>query len=384
MMLDNLDSVPWEKLKHAYGHASDVPAQIRNLSSENKMTRVKALNGLDGSIVHQGTRYQAASHVVPFLYELISSPDTPDRNEIVELLAFIAVGYDESYLPDGIDSVALRGDYEDSISQMSPSERAKCETYGFGPRVELDCYEAVLSGASVLLRLATEDDIKLRRAAVYALAWFPEYGSHSIPVIEAILTGSVEHIDVANALLALGLLARESDDGSVSLHTWLSHDSLMVRTCAAIAMARDPQAHDVLETLIEAISSRKELNSTTGDILFNEGDLAGYASLVLGRFGAGARDRVVPALCRTLETVNPYQSLDVTQSILELIVCGRAKAIKDVPADSLDPLERDALRSIAEHGGWHFDGGVLVNYSDLVRSYGLPGSREGLLEYLKS
>ncbi len=383
-MLDNLDSVPWEKLKHAYGHASDVPAQIRNLSSENKMTRVKALDGLHGSIVHQGTRYQAASHVVPFLYELISSPDTPDRNEIVELLAFIAVGYDESYLPDGIDGVAFRRHHEDSISHMSPSEQAECNEYGFGPRVELDCYEAVLSGVSVLLRLATEDDIKIRRAAVYTLAWFPEYGSHSIPAIEAILTGSVEHIDVANALLALGLLAQGSEDTLKGLHEFLSHDSLMVRTCAAIAMGRDLQVHDALETLIEAILSRNELNSLTEDILFNEGDLPGYASLVLGRYGAGARDRVIPALCEALEAANPYQSLDVTQSILELIVRGREKAIKDVPADSLDPLELDALRSIAEHGGWHFDGGVLVNYSDLVRSYGLPGSREGLVEYLKS
>jgi hypothetical protein len=53
-----------------------------------------------------------------------------------------------------------------------------------------------------------------------------------------------------------------------------------------------------------------------------------------------------------------------------------------MPAGALDPLELSALREIARHGGWKSGNYVFVNYSDLVREYGLPDSQESLIEYL--
>ena len=90
----------------------------------------------------------------------------------------------------------------------------------------------------------------------------------------------------------------------------------------------------------------------------------------------------VPALCETLKSVNRHQSLDLTRSLLDLIVGDRTTPIKDMPAGALDPLELFALREIARHSGWKFDGYVFVNYCELVREYGLPDSQESLIEYL--
>lgn len=383
-MLKKLDSIVWSQLTHAYGAANDVPGQIRSLASANKGERENALWELYGNIFHQGTRYQATPQAVPFLYELIASPKIPDRHEIVYLLVNLALGYEESYLPDGLDVAAFRHNLELRDSQMLPSERADCEGYGFGPRVDLDCYDSVRNGVPVLVTLLRDDDARVRRAAAYALAWFPEHASQSLPVIRQLLALESDEINMANALLALGLLARSSHSttNESELRNFLSHTSLIVRVAAAIALARDPLTDEIIEVLVGAILTTEQLQGKGDDIRFNEGNLAGYASLVLARGGVGGRHKIVPALCKALKSVKPYQSLDLTRSLLDLIVGDRATPIKEILPSSLDQLEIFALRAIAEHGGWKISGSIFVNYCELVRAYGLPDSQESLIEYL--
>jgi len=383
-MLENLDSVPWSQLTHAYGAATDVPAQIRNLAIANLGERGNALWELYGNIFHQGARYQATPYAVPFLYELIAAPEIPGRHEIVYLLVSLALGYEESYLPDGLDVANFRGALKEGDSQMSLTDQAECDKYGVGPRVDLDCYDSVQNGVPVLIKLLTDDDARLRRAAIYALAWFPEHAYQSLPAIRQSLANASDEIEVATALIAYGLLERRSQSAvkESELRAFLSHASLIIRVAAAIAVARDPLTDDIIETLVAAILAAEELQIGGEDIRFNEGDLAGYASLVLARGGARARDKIVPALCETLKSVNPHQSLDLTRSLLDLIVGDRTTPIKDMPAGALDPLELSALREIARHGGWKIGDYVFVNYCELVREYGLPDSQESLTEYL--
>jgi len=383
-MLENLDSIAWSQLTHAYGAATDVPAQIRNLASADEGEREKALWELYGNIFHQGTRWQATPYAVPFLYELIAAPETPSRHEIVYLLVSLALGYEESYLPDGLDTANFRRALKESDSQMSQSDRAECDEYGVGPRVDLDCYDSVQNGLSVLIKLLTDDDTRLRRAAIYALSWFPENAYQSLPAIRQTLANATDEIEVATALIAYGLLARSSQNAvnESEVRDFLSHTSPIIRVAAAIAIARDPLTDDIIEILVASVLAAEELQIRGEDIRFNEGNLAGYACLVLARGGARTRDKIVPALCETLKSVNRHQSLDVTRSLLDLIVGDRTTPIKDMPAGALDPLELSALREIARHGRWIVGNYVFVNYSDLVREYGLPDSQESLIEYL--
>ena len=80
-MLDQLDNVPWHSLTHAYGEASDVPGQIRALTSSVEQRREEALSQLYGNVFHQGTRWEASPFVVPFLYELVEL--TRERRSIM-------------------------------------------------------------------------------------------------------------------------------------------------------------------------------------------------------------------------------------------------------------------------------------------------------------
>ena len=91
-MLETLDEIPWKRLTHAYGKASDTPGNIRKLASASRSKREDALDKLWFSIIHQGSVYEAAAYAVPFLVELATHAQVEDRHEILSLLQDIAIG----------------------------------------------------------------------------------------------------------------------------------------------------------------------------------------------------------------------------------------------------------------------------------------------------
>ncbi len=383
-MLEQLESLPWSTLTHAYGSASDVPQQIRALASGDRDTRERALWELYGNIFHQGTRYQATPYAIPFFYELVGTPSTPDKNDIIYLLVHLALGYEEYYLPDGLDPVAFRRTLTEAEQQLSADDRAACAEYGYGPRIDIDCYDAVRQGVSTLIRLLDDDDLQVRSAAAYALAWFPEDSAISLPRLLRRLDQETEHVTLATLILTISLLARASTVALnvEKLDSFLFHHRLLIRVAAAIGLAREPLERRIIDILIEAILTPEQLQAESAGVRFNEGNLAGYASLVLARYGATNREQIVPVLCQTLRGVNAYQSLDVTRALLELIVVDSTTPIRNVPVDQLDMLQRQTLRAIADYGGWRIDDAIFANYSELVRAYGLPDSKEALQRYL--
>lgn len=385
-MLEQLESIPWSTLLHAYGPATDVPQQIQALASANPETRERALWELYGNIFHQGTRYQATPYAVPFLYELLRTASVPDKHDLIYLLVSLALGYEEIYLPDGLDTVAFRSRLAQAEQQLSSAERAEYEKYGSSPRIEIDCYDAVRQEVPTLLGLLNNDDPHIRTAAVYALAWFPEEVATSLPRIFQLLNKETEPVTIATVILTIGLLARETSADEIlgKLSPFLFHDALLIRVAAAIGVARKPLDPRTVDILIEALTIPEELQRLNADMRFNEGNLAGYASLVLARYGSMNRAQIVPALCQTLRGVSPYQSLDVTRALLEMIVSNTTTPIRDMPPDRLDALQQQGLQAIADYGGWRFGKATFANYSGLVRSYGLPDSQEALQQYLQN
>ena len=77
--LEELNSVNWAKLTHTYGRADDVPNLLRRVASDNEPTRDQAIWNLYGNIFHQGSRYQASPHAVPFIFGLLRRPEQKSR-----------------------------------------------------------------------------------------------------------------------------------------------------------------------------------------------------------------------------------------------------------------------------------------------------------------
>lgn len=90
-VLESIDNVNWSKISHAYGPATDVPAQLRTLAFGDEQERKRALHALHGNIWHQHTIYEATAFTVPFLVELVQN-QVPAREGVLSLIALIAAG----------------------------------------------------------------------------------------------------------------------------------------------------------------------------------------------------------------------------------------------------------------------------------------------------
>jgi hypothetical protein len=290
-VLERLDDVDWARITHAYGPATDVPDLIRELCAADPDRREKARWQLYGNIFHQGTRYEATAYAVPFLLEVLADPDCADTAELVLLLAAIAVGYDEFWLPEGLPVAEQRrtaeggalllagaphpGDDEwdeeegDAryIEALSPHEQEAMLAH-----VAVAAHEAVRQGLPLFRRLLGHDDPRVRRAAAYILGWFPEDAEGSLPALAA-LRSDVDDALAATARVSMGLLgaAAEFDDPRP-----------VVRWATAIAEVRVFGA----EAGQEAIDELRDWASGAGRderVPYLDGDLVGYATLALDR-----------------------------------------------------------------------------------------------------
>ncbi len=90
-MFEGLNDIPWYDLKHTYGSAEEVPMWLRPLRSDDAKVRRRAMYSLGGSICHQGFVCPATAYTVPYLIELLDMPETRDKDQILDLLADIAM-----------------------------------------------------------------------------------------------------------------------------------------------------------------------------------------------------------------------------------------------------------------------------------------------------
>jgi hypothetical protein len=179
-MLEGLDAVDWGTLTHAYGSAGDVPGLLRALASPDQDAREEAVYELLGNIWHQGTVYSASAAAVPFLFELLASPDVPDKAGITLVLASVAagVGYLEVHAVDDIGESTWR----DILGQQGKSLEGELER-------EADEVGAVRRAVSPNLRALApylnDDDPEVRVAVAGALANYPEHADWSLPLLDA-------------------------------------------------------------------------------------------------------------------------------------------------------------------------------------------------------
>ncbi|MFD4693242.1 hypothetical protein [Streptomyces sp. NPDC058463] len=88
-MINELDSIDWSSMSHAYGPAGDVPVWLREMAAADPSVRDKALGHFYSAAHHQGDVHACTTASLPFLFALADDPAAPDRASIVELLLSI-------------------------------------------------------------------------------------------------------------------------------------------------------------------------------------------------------------------------------------------------------------------------------------------------------
>ena len=110
-MLETLGQTDWNALDDAYGPSVGTPERIRALAAPRKASRDKALEELYGTIYHQGTIYPASVAAVPFLLEIVASPDVSDRTPTLQILQALCFSIGKSQRqPSGRKRSARRKD----------------------------------------------------------------------------------------------------------------------------------------------------------------------------------------------------------------------------------------------------------------------------------
>jgi hypothetical protein len=165
----DFEAVDWAGLTHAYGSAEDVPALIRSLVSPDADERSEALDGLFGSICHQGTVYSASAPAIPFLAR--AAVVAPDQRALIGLLmSGMSRQYGEDWSDPSTFSGAVRARVASVLGELAPLLADPDP----GARQAMLCIMAVcppvLVRALCDLREFDDEDERVRADALLALA----------------------------------------------------------------------------------------------------------------------------------------------------------------------------------------------------------------------
>jgi hypothetical protein len=249
--LDGLDSVPWGRLHHAYGAASDIPGRIRGLTDPDDEVRQEAWSTLLSTVYHHGTRWQASRYIVPFVVGLIDDPATPDRAVLVGLLRAVAIGDREDgelpFSPAAAFSAAVGVTPEIERTVLTwlydedtrPDEAQLAATDAVAAYWAQGAYEAAARHAPSYLSWLADEDVAVAAGAAELLAWFPATIG-AVPALLAVPADDAYALARSSANLALAHLttaAAREPEVDTRLVELLDAPHLAVQLTAAVALA---------------------------------------------------------------------------------------------------------------------------------------------------
>ncbi|GLZ08232.1 hypothetical protein Acsp03_56980 [Actinomadura sp. NBRC 104412] len=391
--LAGLDEVHWASLEHAYGPAEDVPDLLRALASESADERDKAGHELYSNIFHQGSRYEATAHAVPFLAALAAAPQIQDRADIVHLLSAIAIGYDEAYLPNGVDIEGWRAGIE-QMRTADPEEELRrfdqwvAEAADEGERrvramrramydhdeylrsaeAELGAYDAVRATVPTLRDLLGDPDPQIQAAAAYTLGWFPEEATGTLPALRQLLEPGVVSGVAANAIISAGLLSGHAL--VPRFRAFLAGEDPLLRYASAIALARlDVTDTDVLDVLETAAVQPPE--DSEPRIRHLHGNLRGFATITLAAIEERTHPRLLGAMLDGLALSSGPDAFPTAEAVLQHVF-GQPRSGPLPPFAELTEPQQRAVRTLAEMGDdtWRWG-----NFMLLLSAWGLPSQQ---------
>ncbi|MFE9456758.1 HEAT repeat domain-containing protein [Streptomyces californicus] len=182
----DLDAQPWASYTHAYGGAEDVPGHLRALAGDDDAAADEAQSELYGSILHQGSVYEATAKAVPFLARTAAAGIR--TAEVLLLLGGIAEG--------GADPRPTSG--------PEPREKAGESEKPAGESDEVACRRAVVAELPLLIASAAHEDPTVRQAAAWAAGWTGAAGAAlAVPALRDRLEAETEPVVRAELLTAL-------------------------------------------------------------------------------------------------------------------------------------------------------------------------------------
>ena len=385
-MAGDLDAIDWSTLLHAYGEASDVPDDLRQLSNENEQTRKDALGRLSSSIFHQSTRYTATVPAIPFLADAALQKQTPQTVGIINLLKAIA----EPFVWEIVKTKQTVATYRDvslkADQDLNKEGREWCEEFGTWPSIEAKVYDAVSSEMGRLSGLIESSDIKVQAATINLLACFPEYWMQALPAISQFLENSAAGNDGDYQRLvcfdAIGTASELIEIGPQDelLMPWLSPGNT-VMTRARAALALKGAADQANEVFLNCLDTPHEIFKRDRELEFFAGWTAvKIANQIAIDHNPSDKAALIPKLIGTLfaaRTAKAATSVIVHAMVTVLAGKGNTRDyFSERGSSDLTDMERDVLNEMANSACQ-----TSHEENEMIRSYGLPDTSIELRRY---
>ncbi|CAL9324409.1 HEAT repeat domain-containing protein [Streptomyces sp. SudanB182_2057] len=400
-LLAGLDDVDWAALSHAYGSAEDVPGRIRALCGADDQARQEAFQSLFSSIFHQGSRYQASAHAVPFLARIAVAGPPAARENTMWLLTRLAVDWHDEYdLTTGINTAGWRAAaaehspekelpwYEEQLAGATDEDKRTMlreirdwVAAGNSPDARwsaLRGYDAVLAELPGLLVLLDDADPRIRTRIAYLLAWFPEVAATTLPLLLARTAREDDPLVAATALVAVGLIGTAML--AADLTPYLDADEPLVRWAAATALVRIAGDREgtveprLLDRAVAELTTAADNPAPTPVTDYNEGDFHGHIERTLHSLPTGAPQTALAACLPRIE--RDRDGRRTRTALNELFPAPLPHPLPDY-AD-LPVRQRQLLSALAEqHHPW------IVRWMEgTLAERGLPDSQDGLRAYV--
>jgi hypothetical protein len=384
-LLADVYEIDWENLYHAYGPATDVPLLLLLLLSDDELIREDVYGTLYGNIWHQGTVYEASAYAMPFLLRMLAHPETPDKANILYLLAslaegnsYLAVHHQEGTTSDWREILTRDGkDFDEELRKERSWVAATNRAVGEG----------------VALYLSLLDDEELRSAAASVLCVVRDRAHEMVPPLVALLN-TITDTGYREQLVEILSVQMDASEGSQQLfHNLVEQpESETLAYVAAVALARRAREHTP-ESAVDAIVAKvsidiREGTSSYGNDIWLEQTLE--TLLLMGN------TRALPALLRVLPHLDRKGEIEQVSGILLAVAFheettgderdavswrqqihrayhdDRRKERAPRGAETLTEPQRAALMALIEYAPlWQYT-------KNLLEVYGLPTDREGL------
>lgn len=204
-MLEQLDSVKWDSLRHVQGPASDVPEALRALAGSDADAQDEALEFLVDTIFHQGDVFDSTLAAWPFLVELATGPTLDDERRGLLLLNMGTTAYWASLAdePDAPPDSAELVDEETQVKLAHPSATRAVVTPTF-PKLLGMLPGAKGVAAAALVNLCTQN---------------PACGAAAKDTLQSLRAGAKEGTPLALLIdVALASFSKDEDALEASLH----------------------------------------------------------------------------------------------------------------------------------------------------------------------
>ncbi|MFE4797299.1 hypothetical protein ACFRFL_19870 [Streptomyces sp. NPDC056708] len=313
----DVDAQPWAELQHAYGSAADVPDCLRALAGDDEHAASEAISELYGSILHQGSVYEATARAVPYMAQLAGAGYRTE--DLLVLLGGIAEG--------GAD----HGDTDEAA-----------------------CRSAVVGQLPLILTSVDAEGSGLRRAAVWAAAMTGAADrvlpvlrrrrrQERDPLVRAELLGAMAHLDPAGTAAAATEAMGTDEPGEVRIAALLA--------CVDAGLPWTSTHHEAMLSLLPA----DELVEGRLDLERNE-PLQYVVEALLLRDTDADREAVYSLLDAALRSAVPEaraEALWAAETACQLSRSAPERLVAPVVASVADPASVPAAYSLLNKLGTH-------------------------------